>query len=503
MNIKLNSGILVSLNLFIAIVLGTLGSVSAGEVSVSELINEAAVKFEEKQSKDFKPVQDSLERWRKSQINTAVRDLSGLLSKAAPADQPYIAYHLLSVSPKHRSARDTFTKLGIPAPFDEMGIRVSGATIPVSRNRELVERVSQLRYPPFSAVAQVVSPKSSIVASYWKRQQAALDKLRDELVGYAQKGQADNAFQVLAYYWPGANEVAAYYASQRKEIPRQRTWFTSVDRYLLDHGLAGIDCLDERVFKPTIGSSPSNGTNGASFYSEASWDFMENLRNCRIEGIFTTQGNSTFSILDSTGNGAELVVSKNTVELFSVEGSRHKSLAKGKVEEDLSGFSFPVQMEVRGRYVAAMVGGVQVCTGNLSKEYAFRRMTIKPNGLVAQQMRVRYLAEVDDTVELLAMVPKKAEPPPVEPWVAEREKQLARLVTFKFEDTSVDEVVALLTQLSGMPIIMDEKAETLKNLPVTLDGKDLKLSSALDWLKRVSDLSWKTTEKGVTLTWSK
>jgi hypothetical protein len=64
-------------------------------------------------------------------------------------------------------------------------------------------------------------------------------------------------------------------------------------------------------------------------------------------------------------------------------------------------------------------------------------------------------------------------------------------------------VVALLSQLSGMQITMDEKADTLKNLPVTLDGKDLKLSSALDWLQRVSDLSWKPTAMGILLTWGK
>jgi hypothetical protein len=50
---------------------------------------------------------------------------------------------------------------------------------------------------------------------------------------------------------------------------------------------------------------------------------------------------------------------------------------------------------------------------------------------------------------------------------------------------------------------MDEKADTLKNLPITLDGKELKLSSALDWLQRVSDLSWKPTMDGIQLTWAK
>jgi len=482
------------------------GVLQAADVSVSERINQAAVAFEEKQDRDFKPVADSLERWRISKIKTAIKDLGVLLDKASPADKPYLAYHLLSVSPRHKPARDFFTRLGIPAPFDERGQRVSGAIIPVCQNRALVDQVSNLRYPPFSAVAEVVSPKAPAVQNYWKRQKIALDQLRNQLVGFAQQGEASNSFQVLAYYWPGAKESVAYYSSQQKSIPRQRTWFTSVDRYLLDHGLAGIDCLDTRMFKPSSGSEPSSDERGqgSRFSGVASWDFMENIRNCRVEGIFSSTGDSSFSIQDEVGAGASLIVHGKTIELQAIGKGKPMSLTKVDIEQDLSGLPFPVQLEVRGRFVAALVGGVQVCQAELPTDYAFKRVTINPVGLVAQQMRVRYLGELDDTEDLLAAAPlKPPESPPADLWLAERKQQLDRPVSFRFEETSVEEVVALLSQLSGMKIELDAKAETLKNIPITLDGKELKLSSALDWLQRVSDLNWKPTANGVSLTWNK
>jgi hypothetical protein len=482
------------------------GSLFAAELSLSERINQAAVAFEEKQNREFKTVADSLDRWRTSKLKSAIKDLSALLDKSSPADKAYLAYHLLSVSPRHKSARDLFSSLGLPAPFDEKGQPVLGAVVPVCQNRVIVDQVSNLRYPPFSAVAEVVSPKSPAVQSYWKRQKADLDQLRDQLVGFAQQGEASNAYQVLAFYWPGAKEAVSYYSSQKKAVPRQRTWFTSVDRYLLDYGLAGIDCLDVRMFKPSIGAVPSVGEKGqgARFSGSVSWDFMENIRNCRIEGIFSTTGESAFSIKDVNGAGARLKVNGKSIELQAMGKGKLTSIAKVDIEQNMAELSFPVQLEVRGRSVSALVGGIRVCHGQLPSDYAYNRITIEPAGLVAQQMRVRYLGELEDNEELLVAAPPKApEPPPAAPWLAERKKQLERPVTFRFEETSVEEVVSFLSQLSGMKIELDAKAETLKNMPITLDGKDLKLSSALDWLQRVSDLSWKPTENGVALTWSK
>lgn len=481
------------------------GFASAAEISLSEKINQAAVEFEEKQDREFKPVEASLERWRRTHLRTAIKDIDDLMTKAAPADKPYLAYHLLSVNPRHKGARAVFTGIGLPAPFDEKGQRVPEAKIPTSRNRALVEKVSTLRYPPFSAVAEVISPKAPAVKNYWKRQRSGLEDLRKKLVEYAQQGEAANAYQVLAFYWPNAKEVVTYYAGMMKPIPRQRTWFPSVDRYLLDNGLAGLDCLDVEYTRPVSGALPVLGDRGAATFSgRATWVFSENLRNCRVEGMLTTTGDSGFTVTDKDGSGARLVVGAKRVELFAITKGTAASLATTAIEEDLAANPTPVQLEVRGKFVAALVGGVQVCSGDLPHDLAYSRFEVAPGGLTAQQLRVRYLGDLNETEDLLADLPAKPpEAPKEEPWLAERKKDLDKPVTFKFEDTSVEEVVALLSQLSGVKISMDAKAETLKNLPITLDGKGLKLGSALDWLQRVSDLSWKPTAEGVQLTWAK
>ncbi len=481
-----------------------LASLACGaDISLSEKINQAAVDFESDQDRDFKPVQVSLERWRRGRLAQATKDIHQLLVASAPADKPFLAYHLLSVSPRHKDARAVFTSLGVPAPFDEKGQRVPDAKVPASANRVLVEKVATLKYPPFSAVAEVVSPKAPAVQSYWKRQRTGLADLRKKLVEYAQQGEAANAYQVLAFYWPNAKEVVSYYASVNKPIPRQRTWFPSVDRYLLDNGLAGLDCLDVQYTKPVSGPPPTLGDRGAAtFTGPGAWDFSENLRNCRVESMFTTTAASSFAILDKAGSGTRLVVGAKQVELFALTQGAAKSLAKADLTESLATVPSPVQLEVRGKFVAALVGGVQVCTGELPNDLAYSRFEVSPGGLTAQQLRVRYLGELELT-DLLADLPAKPVLTPDEPWLVERKQQLTKPVTFKFEDTSVEEAVTLLSQLTGVKIAMDAKAETLKNLPVTLDGKDLKLSSALDWLQRVSDLSWKPTADGVLLTWAK
>jgi hypothetical protein len=483
--------------------LGAVLPAAAGEVSLSERINQAAVAFEEHQDQDFKPVQASLERWRKGRLTQASKDIRDLLVAAAPADKPFLAYHLLSVSPRHKEARAVFTTLGVPAPFDEKGQRVPEAAVPASANRVLVDKVATLRYPPFSAVAEVISPKAPAVQSYWKRQRAGLEDLRKSLLGYAQQGEAANAYQVLAFYWPNAKEVVAYYASINKPIPRQRTWFPSVDRYLLDNGLAGLDCLETQYTKPSSGPLPAVGAGGAATFSgQSAWNFSENLRNCRVEAICTSSAESAFAVLDQSGAGARLAVKGRQVELVALDQGKATPLGKAELKDDIASLPTPVQLEVRGRSVAVLVGGVQVCAGDLPGDHAFNHFQVTPGGLSAQQLRVRYLGEVAQN-DLLANLPAKPVVAAEEPWLAERKLQLDKPVSFKFDDTSVEEVVTLLSQLGGVKIALDAKAETLKNLPVTLDGKGLKLSSALDWLQRVSDLSWKATADGVQLTWNK
>lgn len=478
----------------------------AGDASLSEQINQAALAFDEQQAQAFKGVGESLDRWRKVRYRKAANELGDLFTKAVAGDKAFIAYHVLGVDPKHKAARQHFTSGGETAPIDEQGKPVPGVKAPTTTNRTLAEKVASLRYPPFSEVAEVISPKAPTVQSYWKRQRAGLEKLREQLTALAGKGERAAAFQVFAYYWPDHKDVVSYYASTGKPVPRQRTWFPNVDRYLLDNGLAGIDCLDARV-RPSVGSGAQGGDKGkgATLDGVNTWDFTEFLRNCRVEGLFTARSATSFIITDASGKGAALVLDGGKALLQSVEGGKATTLAEADLGADLSASPVPVQFEVHGRSLAALVGGVQVCAAELTTDIAYKRATVRAGGMTAQLLRVRYLGDKPESAEdLLADLPKAPIAKPLEePWLAERKKQLDKAVSFKFEDTSVEEVVALLAQLGGMKIAFDSKAETLKNLPVTLAGNDMKLTSALDWLQRVTDISWQPTADGVQLTWNK
>ncbi len=196
------------------------------------------------------------------------------------------------------------------------------------------------------------------------------------------------------------------------------------------------------------------------------------------------------------------------MEIDRIDGGKPTMLQDAALDLDLGAAPSPVQLEVRGRSVTALIGGTVVASADLPADYAYKRVTITASGLTAQQLRVRFLADkAEDPLDLLASgdAPKKPEAAkqPDEPWRAERLKQLDKPVSFKFDDTPVEEVIAALALLSGVKFDFDSKAETLKNLPVTLTASDMKLGSALDWLKRVADLSYVPTADGVTLTWNK
>ena len=476
-------------------------SASAGEsAGLSESINQAATEFEQEQDRAFKPAAASIESWRRLKRRNAAKELIELFDKAAEPDRPFAAYHVLSLDPQNRAARTLLTAGGASAPFDEQGVRNPEVKAPPCMNRTLIEKIANLLYPPFSEVAEVVGRKSPSVQSYWKSQASGLADLRKQLLGLAAKGDPASAYQVLAYYWPTCKEVVAYYRSANKPVPRQRTWFPCVDRYLLDHELAGVDCLEPRLFKPSSGQEPIAGDKGSAIHGTTSWDFMEKLRNCRVESLLAIQGGSELDVVDSAGRGVVLEIKGKQLTLDQIEGDKRTLLKQVELDAEPDANPLSVQLEVHGRKVAALIGGAVVSSGELASEYAYARFTIH-GGVTAEHLRVRFLADLTDD-EVLASKAAPAKPVD-EPWRAERLKQLGRPVSFKFDDTPVEEAIAALSQLTGVKFTYDSKAETLKNLPVTLTGKDMKLQSALEWLGRVTDLTCTPTADGVLLTWNK
>jgi hypothetical protein len=479
-------------------------AIGADAAGLSDSINLAAQQFEQDQERAFKPAAASIDNWRHLKHHNEAKELNDLFDRATAADRPFAAYHALSLDPMNKAARAVLTAGGAPAPFDDQGNRVPDVKAPLTSNRALIEKVANLLYPPFSEVAEIVGRKSPSVQSYWKSQASGLADLRKQLLGLAAKGEPASAYQVLAYYWPTCKEVVAYYGSVGKPVPRQRTWFPCVDRYLLDHELAGVDCLDTRIFKPNSGPEPvanSDKTVGGSTLNGASaWDFMEKLRNCRVEAMVTVKGASDLSVVDATGHGVLLAIKGKQMSLDQVEGDKRTMLAEATLDADPDMTPLSAQLEVHGRKVAALIGGAVVASGELSSEYAYARFVLHASGMNAQQLRVRFLGDLKDD----GLLASKALPKPAdEPWRVERLKQLDRPVSFKFDDTPVEEAVAALSQLTGVKFTFDSKAETLKNLPVTLSGKDMKLQSALEWLGRVTDITYAPTADGVALSWSK
>ncbi len=75
-----------------------------------------------------------------------------------------------------------------------------------------------------------------------------------------------------------------------------------------------------------------------------------------------------------------------------------------------------------------------------------------------------------------------------EVWKSDILKKLQRKVTFDFVDTSLDEAVAFLRQVSGVTIIVDPKVMAANPANINLRVTDMSLDLALDWILRLANL---------------
>lgn len=462
--------------------------------STAETINTRIATFESGMDRAFVPVQRQLEQWRERHVRGARRTLQDLLKKAAPEDQVFLAYHLLADDPRYRPAREVFTKIGITPPFAEDGTPAADWTTPTCTNRALVAQVAALAYPPFEAVAEAIGMRNSAASSYWRKLGKELADLKSDLIAIAVAKQAEKAadtiYPMLAYYHREAKEVAVYYKATNQQIPRQRVWFNPVDRWLLDNELAGIDCLQGPDGKPISGTNLSG----------RAYPFPEPLRGARIELVGTVRSGVRLR-LDNGGNaGAEAMITGKEVVLRDL--SARDPLATIPLDVDLSTDPVPFQFELRGRTLTVRLGGVVAGTATLAKPVALRRFELA-GSVSAQSLRVRYLA---DLPEMALLGEPGTTPPPAAPtappaWQAERTTQLARSVTVAFNDTTLDEVAAMLGVLTGATFTIDASADPLKDLPVTMTAQDLALGNVLEWLQRLTDVAAEPTETGFMLVW--
>lgn len=482
--------------LAVVALLGCIGLAAAAE-DLNAALENAVASFEERAAKDFVPVARSLDQWRERRRGAALKELTDLLTKATGEDKIYLAYHLLAANPRHKTAREVFTKLGVAAPVDANGVAAAGWTPPACRNPELLDKVSASAYPPFAVVAEAVYAPN--VKAYSRRAGEQLAAFKTTLIGLAGSApdRAAVIYPIVGYYHPEAAEVRAYFAAKGKPVPRQRIWFNPLDRWLLDHELAGIDCLDARM-KPSSGTPPAL-TKGepARLHGSATWDFPEYLRGCRIEGVLSTPGGATIALSDDQGRGATLALAPTQLTL-SLNGAK-EPLGSFPLAIDLAVRPSPIQLEARGRELTVRVGGLVIGSGTLPERIAFKRATIA-GPLVASQLRVRYLADRPEPADV-TVAAKPTEP--AEPaWMEARRKDLDRRVTFEFTDTPMEEVVAMLGRLTGAAFTLDDSASTLSSLPISLTGNDMPVKTAIEWIARFSGLEAKPGETGFTFTWS-
>lgn len=464
-------------------------------------VDGAITRFEDAMAKEFAPIGRILDSWRAKRANAALVELQGLLGKATPEDQVVIAYHLLAAKPTHKQARELFTKSGLTPPFDDKGVAAPGWSMPATSNRVLADKIANLTYPPFDVVREAIDPKSPTVSGFWKRQEAQREKLKTDLVELAKQGQAEIVYPLLAYYHPQAVEVRMFYQTKNKPVPKQRTWLSPVDQWLLDHELAGIDCLSP-VVKPTRGNAPALAKGEPAQVYGGSWDFPVLLSACRIECAATWTGRTVFLITDERSEGIRLVLQGSQAVVETI-GGKTQQIGDFKLDFDPTTVPMPLQFEVRGTAVTVRVGGVIIGTGALPKSMAFKRVGVE-GSLRATQLRLRYLANQAENALLTGETGSTATVPvpPAEPaWKAERTAQLSKTVSFVFADTSLEEVASMLSRLSGTTFVLDASAEPLKDLPVSLNGDDLKLQTALEWLQRLTDVEAVPTEQGFSLKW--
>ncbi|MBA3683755.1 MAG: hypothetical protein H0W72_00690 [Planctomycetes bacterium] len=453
--------------------------------------------------RDFTPVAAALDGWLRNRRSAALNDLQRLVMTVPADDRVYVAFHALRSNPGHAAARNVFTRLGVPAPFDDRGVAQAAFRLPSCRNSDLVATVSALDHPGFAAVAQALYEKVPSVKGFFKKTDAHLQRLKDELIAIARADgsgkQADVIYPLLAFYQPEAIEVKQYYQSKGRSIPRQKVWFNPVDRYLLEHELAGSDgMVTAKPARP--GEKPKPTWPGA-----AHWTFPEHLRDVRIEGVLACNGPARWSITGDRSRGVALrMIDAKTMRLEPASGGGAGTDIALDVQLDQP---TRVELEVHGRRTLARVAGAVVAELDLPTDQAYTRATVDGAGMVdVASLCVRYLAEPLDLLAsggAVAKPPVPSAPAAPAPWVAEREAQLARPVTFAVEETTLEDVAGILSRLAGVPVSLDAKAEMLRDLPVTLAANDTQLRTTLEMLARLTDIAAIPTEAGFTLTWNK
>jgi len=454
----------------------------AAEDTAADRIGARARGFEQRLDQAFAPVAGRLDGWLRQRRAAAAADLARLLPGRTRDDRLFLAWHALHLDPGQREAAAVFAEAGVPGPVDGQGRWLVAAPRPACANAALVEQVLGIVHPSFQDVVGVVRRDAPETAAYWRELSPALQSLSGALEGFRGADQP-LAMTMLAYYWPEAKPVRAY-AKTHQAPSRQRWWANHVDQWLLDHELAGIDCL---TTKPVAGPAPTTAGDRRSG-GPMSWRFPELLRRCRVEAVVGLP--VRLAVLDGRGRGVSLAVDAAGWRALAMPAGT--LLATGPTATGAA--LLPVLMELRDGRVVVAVGGADSASAALPAGAAFAKLAVE-TPWQARLLRVRFLGEAP-ALQIAAL----AAPAP-EPWRAERDRQMLNRITTDFSDTSVEEVVDFLGKVVGAPVVLAPSAAPLKDLPVSLRAQNMTLADVFFTLERLTQLTAAPTATGFELRW--
>ncbi len=472
-----------------------LSAYAAGDDSISETINARCVRYEDGLQGPYNGIKGGLESWLRNQRQEALDQLHGLMASQSGEARLFVAFHCLGMDPGDSAARAAFDDAKAAVPIDAHGESTAPFTLTGPVPADLAQRVAELEHPGFEVVAQAVDLHSSLVQSYFGAQDQALHSLLADLLELKKQGEPLLVFQMLAYYYPNCKEVVNHYHASGRPVPTTRWWVDHVDQFLIDNELMGRDCL---LFKPSSGTKPHRNADGTYAVSPATWKFLE-VRSARVEGVVSAAKGilPPFELGEESEQGGIKVVflPKNQVQLSELPS--HKVLGTGTALCDLSKPT-PIALELRDRVAQVSLGGLPVVTARTSHPCALRRFSLESSSITARFLRVRFIAD-----HAITGLIQQAAPKPTPPESPQLVAALAKTVSVSFDATPVEDAIAVIARQAGIKIVLDESGLLLKDVPLTLDAKNMTLQGMLDNIHRQTDLVAKAADNQITLSWSK
>ncbi|TVR12428.1 MAG: hypothetical protein EA401_09140 [Planctomycetota bacterium] len=459
-----------------------------GSAQIERLVE----RFEHDLERAFMRGRNELEQFRNRQAMQAAVDLSQYLNAAESADdQIYVAWHLLSLNPRHAAARTIFDEHEIDLPLNQRLQFAPKQAPPPPDNRDLVRIIHEQLYPKTS---DVIAVAQSAVRSYTRANTNSTRTFIRSLVRLRSDAEMKALVDpILAFYFPAEAKQAGI-----RPNPDSRNWLNPVDRYLLEYGL--LSC--EAGYTPPLSGSisRSNDQDTLTSNSATSWQFPIPLAHWSME-IVANQGHSGQATVSRQAGGSGITVSWNDNGDVTIKGN---GIDLGY---QLGTGPHYLQVVATGGQWAIAINGGQVASGSMQRQaWQHFRLGDKSSAYAAQvrylSANSHYLATLAPGVTLpLALQEPEPEPTTTDDWRAALQSNLEQQIRFAFNDVPLDDVVAALNQLSELNWHLDQSAEPLSTLPLNLSGEGMTGNQLLGWFERLAGLSYRLEERGVVLLW--